>query len=100
MPGPPLEVNASAGRVGDSLMFTLAKGLNDRIRVNAAPSRTATVTPLGGALRNWTVANDGTQGAGADVASGASQTVVAADGAREFVLVSAADSVTVRVVIS
>jgi hypothetical protein len=97
----PLEVNAAAGQVGTSYTLTLTKGRDDRIRVNGAPNRTATVNVVGGSsLRHATVDNAGAFGAYADVAAGSSFTVSSADGAREAVMVGAGDSTTVRVVIS
>src|SRR4051794_33143268 len=45
----PMEVNGNAGSVGTNYSFTL-NSRNDRIRVHAAPARTATVTNVGGGV--------------------------------------------------
>lgn len=100
VPGASITPEFSAGSVGTSYAH-FVNHTNDRFRVQGHPTRTVTVTNVGGGtLRNAQVANDGTLAGQADVASGASQTVVAADGAREFWLSGAGDSVQVRLVTS
>jgi hypothetical protein len=85
------EVNAAAGAVGTSYRLVLGPGPG-AVRVNHAPSRTATLQNLGpGLIRTATVDNAGAYGTFADIASGATQTVTTAD--RLFVL-EATEAVT------